>query len=411
MKSIQKINGFFWVLFLNLFASPIRADSNRISLPEETLVDLGMGYNSVTGEFGERCVRGSVWPTPKDLVHELAHKSEFELKKIEDVSALKGGLELNLGASFGLGSYLRDPKVSYFSANDPGHNNVTLMVRSRVVTQVSGVTDLHLQERFSSLVAPSVGGDLTRGKTDFLVACGNQFIQSISWGGEFLALVSFEAETEVKRRKISGVLGAFIAWANGQGELSHNFSEETRGSRISTKIFQRGGIGEGPAIEVDKIVEYARNFPSKVTVGSGSVPLSAETRSYGVIYGVSKSNYINLSSQESVLKKYEEANVKARALVSQWEQVQGHPDDYVAFEGSRISRILSELKAILGKVEKSAHACVSDLLDGCTYEEPVWPDQAIPARRPQTGERWPAVSDPDRDPDFSAPDVVMSTEN
>ncbi len=380
--------GWFLVMSFAVLSDRAWADSSRISIPDETVVELGMGYNTVSGELGEPCVQGSSLIIPSDSVHAGLQKSEFELRKIEDVSELKGGLELSLSAVFGLGSYVRDPKFSYFSQNDPSRNSVTLMVRSRVVTKTVGMRGLQLKGSFSSSMVHSLESVSAEGKAAFLASCGNQFVQTMSWGGEFLALVKFEAESEAKKQKISGFLATLIAWVKGSADLSRDFSEETRGSKISIQIIRRGGVGDGPGLEIDKLIDYAKNFQSVVTPDAGSVPLSAETRSYEMIRGVSKANYFNLSAQESILSQYEHADLKARTLMSQWVEVQDHPEKYELLESSQLQSSITQLSSILSQIESSVRGCASDLLDGCVYREPDWPHAVIPVKRSAEPVRW-----------------------
>jgi hypothetical protein len=380
----QKIRkNYIWVFFLGsvFLGYSAWADSNRISLTDESLVELGMGYNSVTGEFGEPCVHGTALNTSVESPHVGLQRTEFELKKIENISQLKGELELNLSAVLGLGSYFKDPKVSYFSENDPSRNSVTLLVRSRVVTHRTGIRELQIKDEVNSLVSPSSEIPNQKNRALFLASCGNQFVQSISWGGEFLALLRFETETELKRQKIAGYLGALIAWFQGQGELSRTYSEEVRGISMSTKMIRKGGVGENPALDVEKIIEYARNFPNTLTAESASVALSAETRSYDIIRGMPRSHYDDLASQESVLGKWEQANLKTRTLISEWGQVQDHPELYESVAAVYILGALEKLRLILSQTEAAARACAQNLTDDCHFQEPDWPVIAVPKAR------------------------------
>jgi hypothetical protein len=377
---------FSWVLvgFYCLSIGTALADSNQISISDGSAVEPGLGYNSVTGEFGEGCVRGKPFVTPSESTHPGLQRIEFELKKIEDISQLRSGLELNLSAIFGLGSYIKDPKVTYFSENNPGRGSVTLLVRSRVITHRTGIRDLELNGSLGAgLMRSSPEAGNLNTKVEFLASCGNQFVQTVSWGGEFLALVKFETETELKKQKVQGFLGALIAWVEGKAELSKNYSEEIRGINISTKMIRKGGSGESPALEVNRVVEYARNFPNTVSASSGSVPLSAETRSYDLIHGVDRSNYHHLAAQESILRQYEQNILKARALISRWSNVQTHPESYESVEGVDLRGILANLDAMIQKIEASARRCTQDLLSGCVDEDVEWPQISVPSERRQ----------------------------
>lgn len=364
---------------------PVLADVSRILVPDESVVELGMGYNTVTGEFGDSCTQGQLLVAGPQGSRSGLMKTEFELRKIENLSQLKGGLELNLSASLGLGSYIKDPKVSYFYENNPGKNIITLMVRSRAITQLVRLQEAQLKSDWA---------ELTKVKSSFLSTCGNQFVQSVTWGGEFLALVNFEVDTEVKRQKVAGLLGAIVAWVSGNAELARTVAQESKDTRNSIRILRKGGGEDAPDLEIDKIIEYARSFPSRVAAPAGAVPISAETRSYSVIRGVSRDQYFHLTDQEGVLARYEDAQLKARNQISQWSHVSEHPELYEGLQPNQAQLQIGKLQAVLDQIGRSVRQCTQELLSGCVYREPVWPQGVIPARRHEPAGRWQPPTDP-----------------
>jgi hypothetical protein len=125
-------------------------------------------------------------------------------------------------------------------------------------------------------VGPSVGGgsgqmgglaDRNKGNAEaFFTACGNRYISEIQLGGEFMALLEFTSSNETDRKEVQANLKVASAASSLSASFKTAVEQAEAKSSMHMTISRRGTSDALPEQTVDKLIEYSRNFPSKLTI-------------------------------------------------------------------------------------------------------------------------------------------------
>lgn len=263
----------------------LRAPSptRRLQLPPNAGVILGLGYDSRTGEFVDRCVTGeslreasAAASALQGEVAELRSRSNAATTATLRTSVIEGTSQLsralNAGfsvqANFGVGS--ASASFDYGSSTSMSSYSVNAVVTSQVTLTENLLLNPELTSRARSLQG---------NQGQFLDRCGDYWVSSVSEGGRFHAVLSIEnssrSDRETIRASLSGGAWGVTASVNFGLERTQAMSR----SRITGVIKRTGGRSEMPnPQELTSLLEYAREFP--LDVARAPANYSVELRTY-----------------------------------------------------------------------------------------------------------------------------------
>lgn len=381
MKNRTYIKLLSWVL---LVTGPAVADT-KFSPPSGAPALVGNGYNPVTGEIKGPCVVPTpIQPlvpatTPGTSAGQQIDAHIAEISRYEDLR--RGlGLDATAAASFGLGLFSADTRVSYFTSNHFNSQNYYLFVHVKVENQTEALSHYTLTEQAATLQSNN--------PQQFQTTCGSEFIAARVTGGEFNAIIEIETRSNEDREQVSAQIrgsgGGFFASASANVELKNTLTSISRNHRITVELFQTGGGGQLPPRDPQAVIDYALSFPTRVLQVGGS----------GWLYSVTTVPYQNITTltsppstfaaQQKILQSMALDLSTALSLRNDVLFVIQHPEQFEntgPTMDADLANQMSALTAIVNQLNTSAAECGAHLPNPCTLVTFSWPSDKRPRRK------------------------------
>jgi hypothetical protein len=225
--------------------------------PEDAVVSsyqamLGRGFNTFTSTMRGDCVN-----MPFVSPGSEGYNTHTEISLIQSSEDLKRQTSIDVSGSTGFGMVSVEASASFNSSMHFSTNSDYLLVRV-------------------TAVGPSVGGGTgevgnlavkTKGNPQqFFTACGNRYISEIQLGGEFMALLEFTSSSETDRKEVQANLKVASAASSLSASFKTAVEQAQAKSSMHMTISRRGTSDALPEQTVDKLLEYSRDFPSKLNI-------------------------------------------------------------------------------------------------------------------------------------------------
>lgn len=230
---------------------------------------LGRGYNGLSGELRGICATGRVISAGNE-----GKRIDYSLHLASSAEEFRRNVNMSAGASFGLGTWSTDAAVSYFQSAARSRYVDNLIVR----VTVSGPT-----LSFEPAGLTDAAAKFLRDQNSFYRVCGNRYVRSLSMGGEFIATIKIETTSETERSELQSTLSVI---AKGYGSASASYQEAmsrlNRFTQKDVKILRNGTNDQVPNLEIDALIKYSQEFPTRITATTG-VPVGIEFADYQTI--------------------------------------------------------------------------------------------------------------------------------
>lgn len=257
-------------------------------------VVLGTGYSTLTGQLrGPALVHE---PASSNVLSPEERGTTYNLTYIGSYSELAKTLNVKASAKYGAAS----GSVSLFRQAKVKRNKAYILVDMTVVSKVDYLKSFALNEDALSLLRQKSAGP------SFSIRYGDQFLASITYGGQLYALLEFSAsqseEVEELKAKVKGSAGSF----SGSASMEQSLRSLTGSREVKIVYTQTGGdAGQPVAVAVaaaadtkpdplqprmtggllamtpDELLERVRRFPGEVYSNSRNVKaLFGLTRDY-----------------------------------------------------------------------------------------------------------------------------------
>lgn len=332
---------------------------------------LGDGLESFAGQHRVTCLANTS-ARPDSASGQVVRFSLDEAKSLSDLSSRIG---VSMASKFGIGVWAGDLSARYLTASRFTRTSATFVARVTVQNAVQTLQSPALTAETCSL-----------DEATFRARCGDSYVNSITTGGEFIAIITYEATTEQEARAFASALR--FGEVTGTSGLSVSIEELRQKfgatSRLTANIIRRGGSGSLPRPVVGEVLDYALRFPTLVDNTDGSpVPVSFTTQTFPRIEASSRDP--NLAAISLLVETAQERlEGVARVLAS--------PADYafpiVGGSGSNrrddlmvLSQKQAQLSAASQAYELAVAACTNPSMR-CPRAEtlPVPPSVTLPRR-------------------------------
>lgn len=326
-------------LALIILSTSARAFAAEYAQPDVNRLALGDGFHSLEGERRLSCLaQKTLRPagTP-------SQKVEYELVHVTSAEQMRSLLGISASARFGTGLWKAQGSAKYLSTRSYQSTVVRLVARVEVLNQDETIDSAVLKPALKSLSA-----------ADFRSQCGDSFVASVATGGSFLAVFEYTASSSSEAEQFAASL-KFSTWA-GAGAAA-NFQKEVEKLKsyasLNITVLRKGPIEDVPTT-IDKILDAAKTFPTKVAT-SGGAPYQYKfvTMDYRTL-GRPLTDPDTVQ-RESVVFSLAEAADLARERATRLQDVLSSPDKY------SFTRRAVELKALTGNTK-----VIADYVDATT---------------------------------------------
>jgi formylglycine-generating enzyme required for sulfatase activity len=364
-------------------------------------MDLGLGYNALTGEPSIQVVEYQGTRTPGD---QTGQEVDFLFKRITSTEELMEVLGFegsgNINASwFALKGSV---KANAFSES------------SRKVNSYSTFSLLYV--RVHQISKNIYGTDLSQAGLDFIEAkgleefhsrAGHEYIDGFINGGEFISAIEIISQDSETKAKVDKALEAQISISTlipmGKGvdatmQLRSTFEELAKNKNVSiqVKCYRQGGTGAIPTT-TEEALEYAKNFPA--TVEQSAVPLQVITKPYSNLLSYpSGMKLLFLRRQQSVLKSLWQQYAQTLDTLSNVNYILKYPDQFDKIQEQILKagkkRLEQRLDEIADLAMEYAHAPEHIKVEDSEFDDiqiELPPRKAIPAASTQSTPALPGT--------------------
>jgi hypothetical protein len=199
-----------------------------------------------------------------------------------------------------MGIYSGSGSVGYFSSKNISRYAEQLLISIMVKNETQ------LMRPHYSLTAESLKA-LHKSKQDFINLCGDTYLAGKISGGEFTAVFNFAAATEAEQQDMHANFSAASGSNSVDAALSEKLKTSQQSQNLDVEVIRKGPNEPMPPLEVQKLIEYALNYPPKVAAGTGNAwTIAYVTLPYGEVLDTSDTLPVQnefLTSNSSYLRQ------------------------------------------------------------------------------------------------------------
>lgn len=347
----------------------ISVDKSNLEFPDTLGTwHFGRGYNSLSGGKAGYCV---VNTEPKSIIpNNNAQKVYFEISKISSTSELvkKFSLEASANIRFGIGDI--GGKASFVNETKINNYSVYLLIKIEVRNgEKSFENDIDFK--------PTAFQLLEKSPEDFFKRCGDEYVEGISTGAEFYALLEIETDSMDKQKFVNASLkGTYGLIFGGSTQFSSSLLNIMTTHSTKLRIYQVGGVvgdnfrttlRDGSVIEgirlpqdPDELIRYAAEFPSKVTL-ENSRPIFARTSRYDHLLNIPlNKNFYDIKNQQDVLNYLGKIADRLKENLANIEYISNNPNQFMAFDPAVLEKARLEISLEINKITEYASKCIRD---------------------------------------------------
>lgn len=330
-------------------------------------IQVGSGFETLRGEVRQSCV--TTVPAPQRSSQSI----EFEMTRVTTSSELARSSGMAVGASFDTGIWSGSMDASLARLTRSSEHSVRFVARIMVTNSD--------QSARSAVILPDMAA---RPQAEFRRLCGNGYVSSVLTGGEFVALIEYDATSAAEAQAFASTIR--LAHATG-GDATASFREAlsqfSSTERLHVRYSIRGVAGHMPQDQtVSAALEFARQFPGWVQ--QAGQPFSFRVTQYpigGVDFG---------SQREDAIGRLADQFLNLGDRIAERDDVLGHPDEFefpIAVGGTRAGDLAAIRSAVTTltqqreAVRRAALQCMDATQEVCTVPATSFSDlRRLPAR-------------------------------
>jgi hypothetical protein len=353
----------------------------------DTVVDgaiptsLGKGINTLTGKIKGKCVDlGGLIDGADNTAGQgntaSSQKVTTEILDITTLTQLRESLGIDATASFNTAYGDYSGKMSFAQKLNLNSESRYLMVRTKVKNTI--------QLEKNPVYTQTVQDAIKNGKLDaeaFLKECGNEYVYSVTKGGEFIGVFEFEMNSKEESTKFTSNVKADFGIGNVTNDVSYALDRFKKNTLRQIRMYRSGGQGQMP--DPKNLEQFAIDFPSIVKNISDASPdiLQYGTREYvGIAPLGLQPNVVGLQGQKQIIQNL--ANDRDRALLS-LNSVGFILSELNKYETPTedLEKTSENLRNFINQINTSAIACFEDY-KACNMPIISFPKVVLPKKLP-----------------------------
>lgn len=252
-------------------SSPLAAQTAPLAVAS-AWIEIGIGYDSLTGQTKERCLNYAVGDTGKTQTGILGSPVRAELiKQRSQVAEL-----FSFAANVKVGSLVNSVSASY--------NELSTFTSSASNTSLLAVAEARFAPQGPTKFIPTAeANELAKmgEKAAFFERCGNSFLSAFVYGGRLIGKLTFSSEGSALSRAQNASLKGQYGPVSGSALLTKlaSSTQDKQTFRFDGDIV---GSDSAKPRDVDAFLNMALNF-TRIVSPQRQVRLGAEWKSYATV--------------------------------------------------------------------------------------------------------------------------------
>ena len=343
--------------------------------------DHGRGFDATAMEVMGQCVEGTVKKLGLDSQSVVS-----EMSQVEDSAQLDESLGIGAAASLGYGMFSMSAAAHYARSHSLSTFGLTYSAKSEIESSTLALDAPRLKDEFAKM-----------SYLDFRSKCGDYYVDGITTGGEYIAMVTINTKSSSDKQDISAQVNlalrsvaqvdVAVTFANTMASLATNHE-------MTIKEIRKGGSGQPIAVDPGSMVENYKNFAR--SVADNPAPYQVILKKYSAL-----PNYPSFGTSDSWLESALNTLDTLGQLTHKWSQVlneintiKAHPEQFrdenlqtLADWENAARGVLTTLAAAIKTCAENHSACsVPNTPDSRQFTDhyPVWKPDAQWARMPAT---------------------------
>jgi len=248
-------------------AEAVNVTPQQAAILDEVESTFGRGFNTFTNEQLPSCVDGQIHgPVP------LGRKVDYTLRHVTSSEELSSNLSAEASVGGDFASWSASATASYKRDTQSDSKSEFVLVRVRVML-TPNVTMHHAK------ASETPQNDSPAAQQQFFTDCGGAFISKVTFGGEFLALLKYEASSEADRQAMNATISASGWGVSANASLSDDEKKSLSRMSLALDTFVAGGSGSVAGNTSAAVMQFALGFANSVTVDN-AVMVGIETAPY-----------------------------------------------------------------------------------------------------------------------------------
>ncbi|WP_141736034.1 hypothetical protein [Oligoflexus tunisiensis] len=373
-KSPNFVSVFIAICFLFLCFSCKSTNSNssvKATIdPDSSDFTLGRGIDLLTGEAKGDCV-DVTGPAPSFD----SNGKQFTLKILKMTSSKEifKSVDISTKAKYGGGFGSVKGKASFTESVAINAQSLYLLITVQVTNPLYTMTKTRMLEDAVNIMSKN-------GNEAFRSVCGDEFVRSYVSGGEFIALLEIQTDSDEHKKKIDASLKGSYGAFGGSASFSSSLEEAIKKNKTQIYVYQSGGVFSNIGLSADELINRAKAYPDSINKDNAK-PIIAYTASYKTLLNFpADKNAIDIRNQDLVLRTLADNDLDLSDLLSTITYPLTHQDQYESIDAAGLNDASNRIKAALNKIREGASKCLSDYRT-CSLPEFVIPEVVIPARK------------------------------
>jgi hypothetical protein len=321
--------------------------------------DFGVGVCTVNGQTLTSAV--AFTKPPLSLAFEGQTKVTLCQSRDEVYSALD--IEVDTSASYGIGSVSN--KFTWAQSQDVVNTQLNLVVRAAMASPQANLSGASLTPAARQLLE-------TGNFTTFVQRYGDRFVSGQAFGGEYIALLTIDAQSEDDRQTIAASLEASLSAGEFSGSVQTSVTStlNTFSSQITTNLteFNLGGNpaaaagAAGPNLTPDSVMSKALGFAGTIN-SQNAYPLQSTLSDYSVLDMPDPQAWLQfLQPFQQARQALLDIALAVRAMQAQLQQVNyvlAHPDLYSEAETTLNPKMTSDQSKLTAAIASAQQAAAN----------------------------------------------------
>jgi|GEM_PF-4839207 len=264
--------------------------ANTIIPADTPGIDLGVGYDSLTGDARGECVTKT---EPEETFGASGQTVRFSLQKVEDFASLSKSLGIDASASFNAGGAV-SASMSFAKSVDINSYSIYVLVKVHVLNSRLRMPGVELNQTSYNLLEQ-------QGPDKFREKCGDEFVNSFDSGGELYGIVQIKTKSSRHQKDISAEIAGSYGSFSASAEFEDKLKKIAKSQTMQVYVFRKGGPAASVNYDTKKLIKEATEFP--LTIEQSPATFNALTIDYKTLDLPMDASLVNLSQQKLVVEK------------------------------------------------------------------------------------------------------------
>jgi hypothetical protein len=351
-----------------------------ITVPYIDGQDYGVGIDTASGEGRNVAAIGEVTEIPGAG----GGIADFQMTQVTSVSQMSQALGISASIGGGVGLFSASARFNFAKESLVNDSSVFVLVSVNVTEAFHQIKSPGITDQAAALLA---NGQNQRFQDEF----GDMFVRGLVTGGQFFGVIQVLTHDQDDKSKVSLALSASYAAFHADGSFDQNFHDALSSRRTTVHCHIEGGQMSPEPVQVDEMIDRARNFPG--TVAGNARPYAALLDSYSILPLPQPPNYINLQHQKDVLATCASLRDTDLQGLNNVDYILAHPEQFIEPQNFGLPALRQALVADLDSIAAAASNALNDPVHATL---PVLTAGAIslPARVPTSAPPAPPAQTP-----------------